>query len=126
MPDNWEEEERKFFEANGDYDPQFVYDYPSINKRFIKMFPEPKYDYIDHAKKILDKFLETFGSESKYLATEGRKLTEKEEVEKIINDYLDDHGPEVKSVAKINFSTKNVATTSVTYDNWSSTIRINV
>ena len=52
-----------------------------MNRRFIKMFPEPKYEYISHAKKIMEKFLETYGSESKYFATEGRKLTEKEEVE---------------------------------------------
>jgi hypothetical protein len=53
-------------------------------------------------------------------------LTEKEEVEDLINKYLDDHGPEVKAVSKINFSTRNVANTSVTYDNWTSRIRINV
>lgn len=39
MPDNWEEEERKFFESEGNYNPQFEYDSPGINKRFIKMFP---------------------------------------------------------------------------------------
>ena len=53
-------------------------------------------------------------------------MTEKEQVEKYINDYLDELGPEVKSVARINFSSKNVASTSVTYDNWTNKIRINV
>jgi len=53
-------------------------------------------------------------------------MTEKEEVEKYINDYLDELGPDVKAVSKINFSTKNVAATSVTYDNWTNKIRINV
>ena len=50
MPANWEEEERKFFEAvdNGEpYDPQFLFDSPATNKRFLKMFPAPKYDFID-------------------------------------------------------------------------------
>ena len=50
----------------------------------------------------------------------------KEEVEEIIWKYLDDHGPEVRAVGRINFSTKNVASTSVTYDNWTNKIRINV
>jgi hypothetical protein len=90
------------------------------------MFPEPKYEYLPHAKKIMDKFLETYGSESKYFATEGRKLHDTEEVETIINAYLDAHGPEIKAASKINFSNKNVASTSVTYDNWTSIIRINV
>jgi hypothetical protein len=53
-------------------------------------------------------------------------LTEKEEVEKIIWDYLEELGPEVKAVARINFSNMNVASTSVTYDNWTNKIRINV
>lgn len=126
MPDNWEEEEQKFFEADGDYNPQFVYEFANTNKRFIKMFPEPKYEYMDIAKKIMNKFLETYGSESNYFDTEGRTITEKEEVEEIINKYLDNHGPEVKACAKINFSNRNVASTSVTYDNCSNKIRINV
>lgn len=70
MPANWEEEERKFFEAvdKGEpYDPQFLYDSPATNKRFLKMFPAPKYEYIDQATKIIDTFLKTYGSHSKYL-----------------------------------------------------------
>jgi carotenoid cleavage dioxygenase-like enzyme len=70
--------------------------------------------------------LETYGSESNYFETEGRLLSDKEEVEKIIWDYLEELGPEVKAVARINFSQKNVASTSVTYDNWTNKIRINV
>jgi hypothetical protein len=70
--------------------------------------------------------LEVFGTESNYFETEGRVLESKEEVEKIIWDYLDEHGPEVRAVGRINFSTKNVASTSVTYDNWTNKIRINV
>lgn len=36
------------------------------------MFPEPRYEYLDTAIKIMNKFLETHGSESNYLDTEGR------------------------------------------------------
>jgi hypothetical protein len=45
MPQNWEEEETKFFE-NDDYNPQFTYDSPATNKKFLKMFPAPKYEYL--------------------------------------------------------------------------------
>jgi len=50
MPANWAEEEKKFFDADFDYDPQFVYDSPATNKRFLKMFPAPKFEYLPQAK----------------------------------------------------------------------------
>lgn len=126
MPANWEEEERKFFESGFTYNPQFQYDSPATNKRFLKMFPEPSFEFLPEAKQIIDKFLKTYGSESAYFESEGKVLTEKEQVETYINNYLDALGPEVKAVSKIIFSTKSVASTSVTYDNWTSRIRINV
>jgi len=90
------------------------------------MFPEPKFEFLPQAKQIIEKFLSVYGSESNYFETEGRCLTQKEEVEEYINKYLDELGPEVKAVSRINFSAKNVASTSVTYDNWTNKIRINV
>ena len=50
MPANWEEEEKKFFAAGCDYNPQFMYDSPATNKRFLKMFPAPEYEYLPQAK----------------------------------------------------------------------------
>jgi len=81
MPSNWEDEEEKFFDANFNYDPQFTYDSPATNRRFLKMFPAPKYDYMPQAQQIIDKFLETYGSESGYFEEEGRVVSEKEDVE---------------------------------------------
>lgn len=52
MPANWEEEQNKFFEAHekGEtYDPQFLYDSPATNRRFLKMFPAPKYEFFEQA-----------------------------------------------------------------------------
>lgn len=77
MPSNWEEEERKFFEDEGNYDPQFEYDYPATNERFLKMFPAPKFDLLPQALKIMDKYLETYGCESNYQALGGRKLEDR-------------------------------------------------
>lgn len=90
------------------------------------MFPEPSFEYLPQAIKIMEKFLATYGSESKYFETEGRLITSEEEVQQRIDEYLDELGPAVKAVAKVTFSTKNVAATSVTYDNWTDKIRINV
>lgn len=90
------------------------------------MFPEPSFEYLPHAKKIIDTFLGRYGSESKYFESEGVAKHDQEGYEKKILEYLDAHGPEVRAVARINFSNKNVAATSVTYDNWTDKIRINV
>ena len=73
MPANWEDEERKFFESGCTYNPQFSYDSPATNKRFLKMFPEPKFEFLPQAKQIIEKFLSVYGSESNYFETEGRR-----------------------------------------------------
>ena len=76
------------------------------------------------ATKILDAFLAEFGSETNYLSTEGRIISDVAETETIFKAYLEDLG--VLEHALINFSDKIVAPTSVTYDNYSSKIRINI
>lgn len=47
-------------------------------------------------------------------------------MEDLINEYLDELGPAIKSVAKIHFSTNNIAATSVSYWDCTPIIRINV
>lgn len=82
MPANWEEEERKFFEAieKGEtYDPQFLYDSPATNKRFLKMFPEPKWEYMDNATKIINAFLKNNGSHSTYQESLGEVISDQDE-----------------------------------------------
>jgi hypothetical protein len=76
------------------------------------------------ATKIMDAFLAEYGSESNYFLTEGRLITDQEETEQIFKSYLEDLN--VLETALINFSEKIVAPTSVTYDNYSSKIRINI
>lgn len=70
--------------------------------------------------------MEHYGSHSAYLAESGELLTDQDDVRERIYAYLDELSPEVRAVCKVNFSYKNVAATSVTYDNWSSKIRVNV
>ena len=72
----------------------------------------------------MEAFLERYGSESNYLLTEGRIITDREETEQIFKDYLQELN--VLEIAQINFSDKIVAPTSVTYDNYSSKIKINI
>ena len=44
------------------------------------MFPETSFEYLPEAIKIMEKFLATYGSESKYFETEGKLITSEEEV----------------------------------------------
>lgn len=76
------------------------------------------------ATKIMDAFLTEYGSESNYFLTEGRVITDQDETEAIFMKYLEDLN--VMDCAQINFSDKIVAPTSVTYDNYSTKIRINI
>lgn len=67
---------------------------------FLEQFDEPDEVYLDVSKKIINSFLKEYGSETKYLDQEGRKL-EQDEIYKFIKDYLDHLG--VSEWISINF-----------------------
>jgi hypothetical protein len=124
MPKNAAEEEQKFFESGYTINPQFEYDNLAAASKFINQFKKPRSELLPISIKIIDAFLKQYGSESNYLLTEGRVITDKDETEQIFNNYLDNLG--IREHAQINFSDKIVAPTSVTYDNYSPTIKINI
>ena len=78
---------------------------------------------MDVATKILDSFLEAYGSESLYLETEGDILTQ-EETEHIINNFLEDL--EFTELLGVRFMKRQVAPTSVTHDPKTGKSTINV
>ena len=90
------------------------------------MFPAPKFEFLNEATNIIESFLKTYGSLTSYLEKQGEVIKEQDDVKQIISDYLDELGEDVKAVSRVNFSAKNVAATSVTYDNITTRIRINV
>jgi len=124
VPDNVKEQEKIFFESNFTVNPQFEYENAAVANKFINQFKKPRKDFLPIAIKIMQAFIKQYGSETNYLLTEGRVITDKEEVEGIVNKYLMDHG--ILDHAQIVFSDKIVAPTSVTYDNYSSKIKINI
>jgi hypothetical protein len=83
MPNNAKEQEDAFFQSGFTINPVFEYDNPQVASRFISQFKKPRSDLIPVASKILDAFLEEYGSESNYLLTEGRVITDKDETESI-------------------------------------------
>lgn len=124
MPNNAREEEEAFFASNFTVNPVFEYDNPMVASRFISQFKKPRSELMPIATKIMDAFLAEYGSESNYFLTEGRVITDHDETEEIFKRYLEELN--VLETALINFSEKIVAPTSVTYDNYSSKIRINI
>lgn len=64
------------------------------------MYKEPSDELMEIATKILDQFIETFGSESAFLESEG-DLVSQEETEKIFLDYINEL--EYQDYLQINF-----------------------
>ena len=92
----------------------------------MEMFPAPNYEYLPQAINIIDALIEVYGSESNYFDTEGKLITEREEVKKHIDEYLEELGPEIKAISSVNFSTNYVASTSISFNNYTEKISINV
>ena len=92
LPKNIEEQQELFFANDCKVNPVFEYENYALTQKFLQQYKEPSDKYMDVATKILDSFLEAFGSESHYLETEGDILTQ-EETEHIINNFLEDQVP---------------------------------
>ena len=71
----------------------------------------------------MDSFLAHFGSETEYLATEG-KILDQEETEQYFNDYLE--RLEIQDLITLHFVPNKVAPTSVTHDTKTGKSKINV
>jgi len=53
----------------------------------LASFREPSDEYMDIATKILNSFLDSYGTETRYLESEGEIISQ-EETERVIMDYL--------------------------------------
>ena len=88
-PRNLEEQKELFFESDCQYDPQFEYENYEATQKFLLNYKEPSEDLMVISQKILDSFLETFGSETAYLESEG-EIVSQEETEKLFQDYINE------------------------------------
>ena len=113
----------KFFESNCKVNPVFEYDNPAQAFKYLQQFKQPNDEYMQIAKNILDSFLKHFASESAYLLTEGKILTQ-EETEKYFMDYLEELG--IADQLTLNFQKNKVAPTSVTHDPKGGKSKINI
>ena len=87
------------------------------------MFKEPSYEHFELAKRILESFIDTYGSESAYLETEG-DMVPREETMNIFTKYVEDM--EFEEYITVAFKPNQVAPTSVTHDPKTMKSRINI
>ena len=67
--------------------PVFEYENYTATQKFLAQFKEPSDEFLDLSKKILDSFIEIYGSESAYLETEG-EVVSREETLQVFDDYI--------------------------------------
>ena len=69
-------EQQEFFFANGcKINPTFEYANYAKTLKFRHLHSRPRDEHLELAKKILDSFIEAYGSESNYLKSEGEILS---------------------------------------------------
>ena len=91
LPKNLEEEIQKFFDNDCKINPQFEYENPALTTKLLASFKQPSDEHMDIACKIIDSFLNEFGSETEMLLRDGEVLTE-EETQEYFNSYIADLG----------------------------------
>src|SRR5689334_9106824 len=85
-PINKEQEKEKFF-FDPNYNPQFMYAERVLPEE-LHFYTQISDEYLPIAQKILDGINKEFGSHEAYLDETREKLLSRDEVEKIVREYL--------------------------------------
>ena len=93
-PLNLEQQEKEFFLNQCKKNPVFEYDHYKMAEKIMHTFKKPSGDYLKLAVKILQDFIQHYGSESNYLKLEGGEILSVVETEQIFMDYISDLGLE--------------------------------
>ncbi len=112
-PINLEEEEKRFFSSNCAVNPTFAYEGRKCRMRIMRLFQRPSGTLLPLAEKILDSFIATYGSESRYLDEFGGDILSMEETKSIFQKYIDDLG--LGSYIALRFSHNTVSPTSIAH-----------
>ena len=113
QPKNIEEQKQMFFRSNCSINPIFEYTNYAAAQQFMSYYREPSDELFELSKRILNSFIEIYGSETNYLETEG-DIVGREETFTIFSDYIKALGFE--RLISIHFRTNQVAPTSVTVE----------
>ncbi|PWU24108.1 hypothetical protein C5B42_00660 [Candidatus Cerribacteria bacterium 'Amazon FNV 2010 28 9'] len=108
-PINKESEKKKFF-FDPLYNPQFQYA-TSVLHEELHYYTPISSDYLPIAHKILDFITKTYGSHDAYIEKTHEPILTREEVEKIVRDYLSKE--HIEKMITMKFSTDAVARTSM-------------
>eukprot|EP00826_Nyctotherus_ovalis_P001378 TRINITY_DN10209_c0_g2_i1.p1 TRINITY_DN10209_c0_g2~~TRINITY_DN10209_c0_g2_i1.p1 ORF type:complete len:429 (-),score=81.28 TRINITY_DN10209_c0_g2_i1:275-1561(-) len=112
-PVNIEEEEENFFKSGCKINPIFAYQKPKVAARYLKLFKKPDGSVLPLAVKIIEAFLTTYGSESKFLSTDGGEVLSLSETKQVFQNYID--GLELGQYLKLDFSYNTVSPTTISH-----------
>lgn len=123
QPKNIEEQKVIFFESDCTVNPVFEYENYAATLKFLAQFKEPSDELLELSKRILNSFIEIYGSESSYLETEG-DIVPRDEVFSTFTDYIEALGFE--ELIQVQVKANQVAPTSVTHDPKTGKSRVNI
>lgn len=112
-PLNLEEEEENFFKSGCKANPAFAYQKPKVAARYLKLFKKPDGSVLPLAVKIIEAFLKTYSSESKFLSTDGGEVLSLSETKQVFQNYID--GLELGQYLKLDFSYNTVSPTTISH-----------
>lgn len=108
-PINKESEKKKFF-FDPNYNPQFEYKEKILPEELHYYIPISE-THLSTAQKILDEITKRYGSHDEYLEQTREKILSRDEVERIIKEYLSREG--LEKTVTVKFSKDAVARTSM-------------
>ncbi len=108
-PINKEEEKRKFF-FDPKYNPQFEYAYDFVEEEVVTKYGNVSNTLLKKAVHILDTVIQKYTNESSYLKQTEGELMERAEVERVVQDYLQNIG--LRKKVSVRFSRSFIARTS--------------
>ena len=111
VPNNLNDEKEKFFEKEGQYNPDFKYQIKKIKSSYLK---KPKKKYLDIAIKILEEVKKHYTCQKEFEKTHGGRLLKFKDAKKFINSYL--HNLGVKSKIDIVYKENMVARATTTHN----------
>ena len=108
VPINLDEEKRKFFEQDCNYNPQFIYNSENIKFKI----PNPDSKYLSLAMKIINNVINRYGSDSGFFKSFGKRVTI-DEFKQGFADYVNEQ--DLAEITKLKFTTTNLSNARFSY-----------
>lgn len=113
-PANLEEQEKLFFSSGARRNPQFLYENGKLAQRMLRLFQKPQGTLLSLAVKIIEAFLATHTSETRFLEEEGGEIVSVEETKEVFLRYIRALG--LSHLITLQFSYNTVSPTTIVHD----------